>query len=256
VRERLQKLLAQAGYGSRRSAEALIVAGRVRVNGRIVNELGTLVDPHHDSIELDGRRIAASAPPVYLALHKPAGYVTTARDPQKRRTVMELLPVGAPPHTLPVGRLDAATEGLLLFTNDGALAHRIAHPRYWIDKEYLALVEGSPDALSLGALRTGVVIDGARTAPADAECFEPHGLATPPRHSWVRLVLHEGRKRQVRRMCLAVGHPVRRLIRVRVGPVALGRLAPGMARPLTRRELRELHALTDTPRGQAKGLDE
>lgn len=144
MKDRLQKILARAGHGSRRSVESLITAGRVRVNGATVTTLGTRADPETDAIDVDGVAIVIAATDVYLVLHKPAGYVTTARDPQGRSTVMELLPPDLPPHVVPIGRLDRDTSGLLLFTTDGEFAHRMAHPRYEIEKEYAALVGGSP----------------------------------------------------------------------------------------------------------------
>jgi pseudouridine synthase len=241
VKERLQKILARAGYGSRRSAEALITAGRVHVNGMLVRELGAQADADADHIEVDGTAISIEEARVYLAMHKPRGYVTTAHDPQGRQTVMSLLPEPLPPHVLPVGRLDRDTEGLLLFTNDGEFAHRLAHPRYEIEKEYLALVSGTPTERSLERLRRGVIIDDRRTSPADVRAAPPPaGHTAPEGHTWLRLVLHEGRKRQVRLMCAAVGHQVRTLVRVRIGPVQLGKLARGTTRPLTKRELDEL----------------
>jgi 23S rRNA pseudouridine2605 synthase len=243
VKERLQKILARAGYGSRRSSETLITSGRVRVNGAEVRELGTQADPDVDRIEVDGAAISLSAEHVYLAMHKPAGFVTTASDPQRRKTVMELLPQDLPPHVLPVGRLDRDTEGLLIFTNDGEFAHRLAHPRYQIEKEYLALVDGRPSERTLRQLASGIVIDGQETAPATVELSSPPaGYEARPQHSWVRIVIHEGRKRQVRRMMGAMGHQVRTLVRVRIGEVQIGRLAEGKTRRLTRTEVQALRS--------------
>ena len=241
MKERLQKLLAQAGFGSRRTAETLITAGRVRVNGDVVNELGARADPAIDRIEVDGKPLELSAERVVLMMHKPSGYTTTARDPHASRTVMDLLPAGLPPHVLPVGRLDRETSGLLLFTDDGELAHRLTHPRYKIEKEYLALVRGTPSEGALEQLRQGVVIEGKRTASAEADIAEPPiGRAAVEGAAWLRLVIHEGRKRQVRLMCAAVGHPVRTLVRVRVGDVPLGSLREGHVRSLTARETTQL----------------
>jgi pseudouridine synthase len=240
VKERLQKLLARAGYGSRRSVETIIAEGRVRINGRVAG-LGLQVDPERERIEVDGERVVFSSEQVHLALHKPAGFITTANDPQGRRTVMELLPDGLPPHVVPVGRLDLDTEGLLIFTNDGEFAHRLAHPRYEIDKEYLALVEGSPSETALAALRDGVEIEDKRTAPAQVErAMPPYGYEARAGHTWLRLIIHEGRKRQVRLMCAAVGHPVRVLVRTRVGDVMLSRLAKGTTRALSDDEVSSL----------------
>jgi pseudouridine synthase len=241
MKERLQKILARAGYGSRRSVEAVITGGRVRINGEVA-VVGVTADPETDVIEVDGVRVGITAAHVHLAMHKPAGFVTTSNDPEKRRTVMELLPESLPARVFPVGRLDRDTEGLLLFTSDGELAHQLAHPRWEIDKEYAVLVEGVPATGALDALRNGIEIDGRRTAPASAE-----RSAAPPGHrparadeTWLRIVIHEGRKRQVRLMCAAVGHPVRRLVRVRIGDVVLGRLARGTTRKLAEEEVRSL----------------
>ncbi|HYM16867.1 MAG TPA: pseudouridine synthase [Dehalococcoidia bacterium] len=248
MRERLQKILARAGHGSRRSAEALIAAGRVSVNGVTVTAPGSQADPDVDSIELDGRPLRIEQAHVYLVMNKPAGVVTTLRDPQRRRTVMDLLPPSLPPHVFPVGRLDRDTEGLLLFTDDGGLAHRLTHPRYRIDKEYCAEVLGAPGPVALANLRRGVVIDDRRTAPATIELAQPpHGHIAHEGHTWLRLVIHEGRKRQVRLMCAAVGHPVRALVRTRIGDVLLARLLAGKTRPLAVRELAELRRLVGLP---------
>jgi pseudouridine synthase len=243
VTERLQKILARAGFGSRRAVESLISAGRVRVNGETAS-LGARADADTDVVEVDGERVSTAAPSVYLAMNKPAGYVTTSSDPQRRRTVMQLLPDALPPHVVPVGRLDMDTEGLLIFTDDGEFAHRLAHPRFAVEKEYHGLVEGAPSQRAIHSLEQGVMIDDARTAPADvARAQPPYGFAERDGHTWLRLVLHEGRKRQVRRMCAAVGHPVRSLVRTRVDGVLLGRLASGTTRALSERELRELRRI-------------
>lgn len=228
--ERLQKVLARVGIGSRRVCEDLIAEERVKVNGEIA-ELGRRVDPDHDLVEVDGAPIGIRPGLVHYLLNKPAGVITTASDPQGRPTVIELVP--AEPRVFPVGRLDLDTEGLLLLTNDGELANRIAHPSHGVDKEYLAQVAGSPSRAALRTLREGVELDDGITAPAEASLVEP-GL--------VRLVIHEGRNRQVRRMLDAVGHPVERLIRTRIGPIADRRLAPGAWRELAPAELRQLEA--------------
>jgi 23S rRNA pseudouridine2605 synthase len=258
VKERLQKLLARAGYGSRRSAEQLITEGRVSVNGVAITVLGAQADPIADVVAVDGQPISLPVDHVYLAMHKPAGVLTTAHDPQGRRTVMELLPANLAAHVVPVGRLDRDTTGLLLFTDDGELAHRLAHPRYTIDKEYYALVTGEPGAAALKALRRGVDIGDVRTSPADVRASAPpEGHAARPGHTWLRVVLHEGRKRQVRLMCAAVGHPVRALTRTRVGDVALGRLAPGRTRRLDAREERALRrAVGLDPPGSTPGREQ
>ena len=228
--ERLQKVLARIGYGSRRVCEDLIAEERVTVNGEIA-ELGRRVHPDVDLVEVDGAPVGIRPDLVHYLLNKPAGVVTTASDPQGRPTVLDLVP--AEPRVFPVGRLDLDTEGLLLLTNDGELANRIAHPSHGVDKEYLAQVEGSPSRAALRALREGVELDDGPTAPAQAALVEP-GL--------VRLTIHEGRNRQVRRMLDAVGHPVTRLIRTRIGPLADRSLRPGSWRTLTTEELRAIEA--------------
>jgi len=244
MKERLQKILARAGYGSRRSAEAIVTAGRVTVNGVPVTELGAQADPDIDRIEVDGAVIVEAAAHVHLAMNKPYGILTTAHDPHGRRTVMDLLPPGLPPHVFPVGRLDRDSEGLLLLTNDGEFAHRLAHPRYELDKEYHALVKGSPSSATIESLRRGVEIEGRRTFPAEVEVvtMPPYGHRPREGHIWLKLVIHEGRRRQVRLMCAAAGHPVRTLVRTRIGDVLLGRLAAGKTRPLSRREAASLKA--------------
>lgn len=226
--ERLQKVLAQAGLGSRRSCEQLIVAGRVVVNDEVA-VLGRRVDPEHDRIQVDGVPVGVRPGLVYYLLNKPAGVVSTASDPEGRSTVTELVPPDPPVH--PVGRLDAASEGLLLLTNDGDLTFRLTHPSFGVEKEYLVSVEGIPSGGALRALRDGVNLDDGMTAPAKVSQPEP---------SLLRITIHEGRKRQVRRMCEAVGHPVTRLVRTRIGPLRDPRLRPGHWRELTISEVRDL----------------
>jgi 23S rRNA pseudouridine2605 synthase len=230
--ERLQKVLARVGVGSRRHCEELIADGRVRVDGRPAR-LGQRVDPATARVEVDGVPVGVRPDLVHYLLNKPRGVVTTASDPQGRPTVVQLVP--AEPRVFPVGRLDADTEGLLVLTNDGELAHRLTHPSFGVDKEYLAEVEGRPGRGALRALREGVDLDDGRTAPAQVGAVEP---------SVLRLVIHEGRNRQVRRMCAAVGHPVRRLVRTRIGPLADRSLAPGEWRPLRPDEVRALEQAT------------
>ena len=234
--ERLQKILARAGVGSRRRAEQLIAAGRVRVDGEVA-QLGQRADARAVQITIDGTPVGAPPPPVTLMLHKPAGVMVTASDERGRRTVFDLI-ADAPSTLRYVGRLDRDTEGLLLLTTDGELAHRVSHPRYRVDKVYEAEVERAPSAKALALLRGGVELQDGRTAPADIAVIEgDDGRAT------VRLVIHEGRKRQVRRMLAAAGHPVRRLRRVALGPLKLGDLQAGAARPLEPDEERALRAL-------------
>jgi 23S rRNA pseudouridine2605 synthase len=226
--ERLQKVLAQVGLGSRRACEELIAAGRVTVNGRPAR-LGQRVDVEADRVEVDGAAIGIHPGLVHYLLNKPTGVVTTASDPQGRPTVIDLVP--AEPRVYPVGRLDLDTEGLLLLTNDGELANRVAHPSRGVEKEYVAHVEGRPTRATLRRLREGVELDDGLTAPA---------RVAMPAPGVVRLVIHEGRNRQVRRMLEAVGHPVVRLVRTRIGPITDRRLRPGAWRALT---TDEVHAL-------------
>jgi 23S rRNA pseudouridine2605 synthase len=235
-RERLQKVLARAGIASRRAAEALIAAGRVTVNGVVVDRLGSTVDPSTDVVAVDGARIALQPLRTYLLLHKPPGYLSTARDERGRPIVLDLLPPDVTTRVYPVGRLDRDSEGLLLLTDDGELTHRLTHPRFGLEKEYLALVRGRPKSDALRRLRDGIVIDGRPTAPARVEIARDVALPRRPRETWLRIVLREGRKRQVRLMCAAVGHPVSRLIRIREGPLTLGDLPPGAVRRLTPEE--------------------
>lgn len=227
--ERLQKVLASLGWGSRRVCEELIASGRVAVNGEVA-VLGRRVEPDVDRIEVDGVPVGSRPGLVHYLLNKPAGVVTTASDPHGRPTVIELVP--AEPRVFPVGRLDLDTEGLLLLTNDGDLAHVLTHPRFGVEKEYLVQVSGGAvSAGSLRQLRDGVELDDGRTAPAKVSQPSP-GL--------LRITIHEGRNRQVRRMCEAVGHEVQRLVRVRIGPLSDRTLAPGTWRVLDAAEVRAL----------------
>jgi 23S rRNA pseudouridine2605 synthase len=226
--ERLQKVLARAGLGSRRACEDLIDQGRVRVNGDVAR-LGRRVEPATDRVEVDGVPVAIDPALVYYLLNKPTGVVTTADDPQGRPTVVELVP--AEPRVFPVGRLDYDTEGLLLLTNDGDLTQRLTHPSFGVEKEYLVEVSGKPSRRSIRELREGIALDDGRTAPAQANLVADH---------LIRLTIHEGRNRQVRRMCEAIGHPVVRLVRTRIGPLADRRLEPGSWRELTLAERQAL----------------
>jgi pseudouridine synthase len=239
--QRLQKVLAHAGVASRRHAEELIAAGRVTVNGVVVRALGTRVAPA-DDIRVDGEPLHPAIRHTYLVMHKPVGPVTTAHDPQGRQTVLDLLPDELRARRVyPVGRLDRDTAGLLLLTDDGEVALRLTHPRFALTKEYEALVSGTPAPAALDQLRHGVLLPGETrpTAPARVWALRQEGADT-----WLAIELHEGRNRQVRRMLEAVGHPVRRLRRVRVGPLELGGLEPGRFRHLRTDELRALrHAI-------------
>jgi len=238
--ERLQKYLARARVASRRRAEELIVAGAITVNGAVVRELGTRVNPATDEVRVNGRLAQPTATLLYIILNKPINTVTTAHDPQGRAVVLDLLPAAwIAQRVYPVGRLDRDTEGLLLLTNDGDLALRLTHPRYELTKEYEALVIGRPVGEDYDQLRNGLMLLGETrpTAPARAWQIAPAGAET-----WVGLELHEGRNRQARRMFGALGYPVRRLIRTRVGPLTLAGLAPGASRLLTEDEVAALRA--------------
>ncbi|MBX5455475.1 MAG: rRNA pseudouridine synthase [Thermogemmatispora sp.] len=241
--ERLARFLAHAGVASRRHAEALIFSGRVQVNGETVTTPATRIDPERDRITVDGRPIQAPERHLYLMLHKPAGYVSTVSDPQGRPTVLDLLPKELRHLRLyPVGRLDLETTGLLLLTNDGEFALQMTHPRFAPEKRYRALVRGHPSPNTLEQLRQGVMIkedDGRlyRTAPVGIQQLHRTAAGT-----WLELRLHEGRKRQIRRMLASVGHPVLELQRVAIGPLTLGDLPPGAWRPLTEAEIAALRS--------------
>ena len=232
--ERLQRTLARAGLGSRRACEELIAAGKVEVNGTVAT-LGDKVDPEVDEVRVRGARISTDPAMRYLALHKPAGVTTTMRDPHARSDLRSLLPQDGP-RVFPVGRLDRETEGLLLVTNDGELANRLTHPRHGVEKEYLAEVDGGPTERHLARLRHGVDLEDGPARPITVRTVSRAGGRTA-----IRLVMGEGRKREVRRMLDAVGLPVRRLVRLRVGPVKLGRLRAGEIRDLTPDEVRGLY---------------
>jgi 23S rRNA pseudouridine2605 synthase len=245
---RLQKILSQAGVASRRAAEKLIADGRVTVNGRTILEMGVKADPAADDIRVDGRRIRAAERLRYILLNKPKGYVTTRSDPQRRRTVMDLLS-GVREYVYPVGRLDYDSEGLLLLTNDGDLAARLTHPRHGVERTYEARVAGTPDDDALTRLRKGIPLDGHRTQPATV-------VLVPPRRrdedAVLLLTIREGRNRQVRRMCEAVGHPVQTLRRTRVGPITDRRLKPGDWRELKEDEVAALKKAAAKPPGGSK----
>ena len=236
--ERLQRLLARAGYGSRRACEELIVEGRVTLNG-IVATLGDRADPLEDRLQVDGLEVNLDPNVKYFALHKPPGVVTTMHDPQGRRDIREYLPEDGP-RVFPVGRLDRDSEGLLLLTNDGELANALMHPRFEVEKEYLAEVEGVPTPKHVGRLRRGVELEDGLARAKSARVAGRSGD-----RGAVRLVMTEGRKREVRRLLAAVGLPVTRLVRVRVGTVRLGSLPPGERRELTHDEVLGLRKVVD-----------
>ena len=235
MKERLQKVMAHAGVASRRKCEDLILQGRVRVNGQVVTQLDTKVDPAQDTIEVGGQPITLEKK-VYIVLHKPKGYLSDTLDFRGRPSALGLVPDGK--RLYPAGRLDARSEGLLLLTNDGELTYLLTHPRYEHAKEYHVYVEGHPNDETLKRWRQGVFLDGRQTAPAEVSVLRRERGRT-----WLRVVLREGLKRQIRRVAAMLGHPVHQLIRVRIGPVQLGNLKPGEWRYLTKRELKELEEL-------------
>ena len=235
--ERLQKILSQAGVASRRASEQLMLDGRVTVNGVTVRELGTKADAAHDDIRVDGRRIKVVERHRYILLNKPRGYLTTRSDPQRRPTVIDLV-AGVREYVYPVGRLDFDSEGLLLLTNDGDLAAKLTHPRHGIARVYEVRVAGEPDRHDLDRLGRGVTIDGRRTQPAEIRSLGP-GRFT--------IAIKEGRNRQVRLMCEAIGHPVDHLRRIAIGPISDDRLKTGRWRELTDVEVRKLRAAVDSP---------
>ena len=243
--DRLQKILAHAGIASRRKCEELILAWRVRVNGKIVSELGTQVDSARDHISVDGKPIRIEQKS-YIILHKPRGYLSDIDEARGKPLAIDLVP--SRERLYAAGRLDANSEGLLLLTNDGDLAHRITHPRYQHEKEYLARVEGTPNMDTLARMQTGIFYQGEKLR-ADAVKILHHLDATaraqkwnaaPRGECWLKIILHEGKKREIRHLCGAVGHPVKQLIRVRIGPVQLGALPVGQWRALTATEVRAL----------------
>lgn len=235
--------MSAAGVSSRRAAEELIRAGRVSVNGEVVRELGRRADPARDAIAVDGERVRASAPRT-VALHKPRGVVSTLSDPQGRPTVRDLV-ADVPERVYPVGRLDLQSSGLVLLTNDGLLAARLQHPRYGVARVYQVKVQGSPDQQALLRLRRGVRLDDGPAAASRVRVLESRATKT-----WIEIELREGRWREVRRMCDGIGHPVDKLVRVRIGPIELGALPAGRWRLLSKRELTALYeaaGLTSAP---------
>jgi 23S rRNA pseudouridine2605 synthase len=236
--ERVQRALARAGFGSRRACEQLIVDARVTVNGTVAT-LGDRVDPEVDAVAVDGVTVNLDPNVRYYALHKPTGVVTTMNDPQGRPDIRGFLPEDGP-RVFPVGRLDRDSEGLLLLTNDGELGNRLLHPRYAVEKEYLAEVDGAPTDRLVSRIRRGVELEDGLAKPTDVRVVAASG----PRGA-LRLTMTEGRKREVRRLLAEVGLPVTRLVRLRIGPVKLGNLPPGELRELTPEEIRSLAQVTD-----------
>jgi 23S rRNA pseudouridine2605 synthase len=244
---RLQKILSQAGIASRRQAETMITAGRVAVNGVVVTELGTKADPDQDMIVVDGRPLTVTAAKRYILLYKPSGYMTTLKDPEGRPLVIDLL-TGVGERVYPVGRLDYNSEGLLLLTNDGDWANRLAHPRYEIDKEYHVRVQGQVMPDQVARLSAGVTLEDGRTAPATVTV-----LKESEHNTWISVTIHEGRYRQVRRMCEAVSLSVVRLKRVRYGTLDIGELKPGEYRHLSQIEVDRLITGAPVPKDIYRG---
>jgi 23S rRNA pseudouridine2605 synthase len=242
---RLQKVLARAGVASRRKSEEIIRQGRVTVNGRVVTQLGTKVNPAVEEIRVDGQSLEIEPAKVYIILNKPRGVLSTMEDPRGRRALGEL--VSLPARMYPVGRLDVISEGLILLTDDGELANVLTHPRYQHEKEYLVLVNGRPSSRTLNAWRRGVMLEGKMTAPAGVDVAR-----NVKDDTLLRVVMREGRKRQIRRVAALLGHPVRELKRVRLGPLRLGSLASGQWRRLSEKEVRGLTGLK-RPRRKRKG---
>ena len=242
TQERVQKVLARAGYGSRRSCESLIVEGRVQIDGVRVT-LGQKADPASQIVTVDGVRIRIPESHTYLALNKPSGVLSDTEDSRERKTVLDLVPHKG--HLFAVGRLDLDSEGLILLTDDGDLANRILHPRYEHEREYRVRVMGKPSDETLQSWQRGVLLDGVRTAPAQVRV-----LRSEPEGTWLQIVMREGKKRQIRRVAASLGHPATALVRVRIGPIRLGNLASGRWRELSQKEIAALRAYADA--GAAK----
>jgi pseudouridine synthase len=236
--ERLQKILSRAGLASRREAERWILEGRVAVNGTVIRKLGSQADPKTDSIKVDGKRIKPAVAPRYFAFHKPPGIITTLNDPQKRPDLTPFIEkLGSKHRVFPVGRLDFNSAGLLLLTNDGELARRLAHPRFGAKKVYHVKLSACPTEEDLALLRKGIRLEDGVSAPARARVLEKLR-----KNAWVEIEIHEGRNREVRRIFAALGYFVEKLIRVRIASVALGLLRPGEIRPLSQGEIKTLKA--------------
>ncbi|MCX7919525.1 MAG: rRNA pseudouridine synthase [bacterium] len=232
--ERLQKYIARCGVCSRRKAEELIATGRVRVDGQLITQLGYCIEPNQAEVRIDNQVIRPPDTKVYLILNKPKGYITTVTDPHSRKTVYHLLPK-LKERIFPVGRLDTDTEGLLLFTNDGELANRLLHPRYGVTKKYLVTIHGELDWQTARAIERGIRLKDGKTAPAKVRVMRRSRTMT-----LLELEISEGKKRQIRRMFFAVGHPVLKLIRIQFGPLSLGTLKPGQYRFLNKTEINNL----------------
>lgn len=256
MQQRLQKILSAAGIASRRAAETYITDRRVSVNGETVTQLGSKADPDTDDIRVDGRRIKSAVRRLYILLYKPRGYITSRSDPQRRPTVIDLLAKGGVrDYVYPIGRLDYESEGLLLLTSDGDLAAVLTHPSHEVEREYQVKVLGVPDEHDLERLSRGIVIDGRRTLPADVKVLKVIE-GDDAQHALLAIVVKEGRNRQVRNMCEAVGHPVDRLRRVRIGPIKDEHIRPGEFRELDAREVAALKRAAAVPGEKGKGPGE
>ncbi len=246
---RIQKVIADAGISSRRAAEQLLLQGRIIVNGQVVSELGTKVDPDRDHIRVDGKLIPNSQPKVYMMLHKPQGCVSTLHDPEGRKTIKDFFRTSSL-RLYPVGRLDFNTEGLILLTNDGDFAARLLHPRFHVPRTYVAKISGTLTDQSIAQLKNGVMLDGEMTAPCRINKLKK--LAT---NSWLEITLYEGRKRQIRRMMETVGCSVIRLKRIGFGSLRIGTLAPGQSRPLEHEELTQLRTSMEGTKKRSRPSD-
>jgi 23S rRNA pseudouridine2605 synthase len=253
--ERLQKIIAHAGFASRREAETMILAGRVTVNGRVVKELGTRADAAKDHVKVDGKLITHAEEHRYILLYKPKEVMTTVEDPQGRRTVIDLIK-GVRERIYPVGRLDFHSEGLILLTNDGDLAFKVSHPQHGSVKTYHVKVRGIPEDRLIDKLQRGITIDNKRTLPCEISRMKTTGRATGRRddegNSWFEVKLREGRTQQIRKMFQAVGHPVSKLRRVAIGPLADPRLTPGAWRELTPKEVKMLATMQEMPKAKTR----
>lgn len=244
--ERLQKIIAHAGFASRREAETMIREGRVTVNGRVVTELGTKADAAHDHIKVDGKLITRAETHRYILIYKPKEVMTTVEDPQGRKTVIDLVR-GVRERIYPVGRLDFQSEGLVLLTNDGDLAFKVSHPKHGSIKTYHVKVRGVPEERLIDKLQRGITIDGKRTLPCEMSRMKTTGRGEDEGNSWFEVKLREGRTQQIRKMFKAVGHPVSKLRRVAIGPIADPQLTPGDYRELTKREVKMLETMQEMP---------
>ncbi|HJQ41239.1 MAG TPA: pseudouridine synthase [Thermoanaerobaculia bacterium] len=249
--ERLQKIIAHAGFASRREAETMIREGRVTVNGRVVTELGTKASPGRDHIKVDGKLITRAETHRYILLYKPKEVASTVNDPEGRKTVVDLVK-GVRERIYPVGRLDYQSEGLLLLTNDGDLAYKVSHPKHGSVKTYHVKVRGVPDERIIGKLERGITIDGKRTVPCEIARMKTTGKRDDEGNSWFEVRLREGRNQQIRKMFKAVGHPVSKLRRVAIGPIADPKLTPGDWRELTKHEVKMLETMKELPKLKVK----